>query len=232
MGFGKTVSRRFDHSDLKSGWRFTAALMSLMVLAAFAQVMHAATNVKDNSALKPPPGWRIAIVEFDDLQCPACAQANPLLMSAHAQYKIPWVRHFLLIPMHNWSRNAAINTVWFNSQKEGLGSEYENQVFANQSSIFNPLMLRQFTDKFAQEHGIQMPFDMDPQGKIANEVEADNQLSRRTGISQTPTIFIVTEDNGGRHYEEVTDHSRLFQMIDAALASLKRQGLTEKIGKK
>jgi protein-disulfide isomerase len=231
MVFAKAMNRTGDRSVFKAGWSQVAALMSLVVLLVAAQALHAATDVKDDSALKPPPGWRIAIVEFDDLQCPACSQTNPLLMAAVVQYKIPWVRHFLLIPMHNWSRNAAINAMWFEQQKKGLGNEYENQVFANQSSIYNPLMLRQFTEKFAQEHGIQMPFDMDPQGKLANAVEEDNQLSRRTGINQTPTIFIVTEDKGGKHYVEVTDHSKLYQTIDAALASLKRQGLSEKMGK-
>ena len=223
--------RGLSLSRMKKGWFGFAALLALVVLVGSTQSLHAATVVKDNSALKPPPGWRIAIVEFDDLECPACAQANPLLMKAVAQYKIPWVRHSLLIPMHNWSRLAAINAHWFDEQKKGLGNEYRNEVFANQSSIFNPIMLREFTQKFAQQHGIQMPFEMDPQGKIANAVEADNQLSRRTGINQTPTIFIVTVDKGGRHYAEVTDHSKLYQMIDAALASLKRQGLSEKMGK-
>jgi protein-disulfide isomerase len=37
------------------------------------------TQVKDASALKPPAGSRVAIVEFADLECPACASANPLV---------------------------------------------------------------------------------------------------------------------------------------------------------
>jgi len=198
---------------------------ALLVCAAFfvpVQMAHAATNVLDASALKPPPGAKIAIVEFDDLECPACAQANPLLMSAVAQYKIPWIRHDLLIPSHNWSRYAAINARWFDQKSPALGSAYRNEVFASQTSIFNPLMLHQFTQKFAQSHGVQLPFDMDPGGKLANEVEADNQLSRRTGVNLTPTIFIVTEDARGPHYIEVTDHNKLFQMIDAAEAELKK----------
>jgi hypothetical protein len=35
--------------------------------------------VNDPSALKPPPGARVAIIEFEDLECPDCANANPLL---------------------------------------------------------------------------------------------------------------------------------------------------------
>lgn len=209
--------------NLKTRVLQAAALVVCAAFFALAHSAHAATNVLDASALKPPPGAKIAIVEFDDLECPACAQANPLLMSAVAQYKIPWVRHDLLIPSHNWSRYAAISARWFDQKSPALGNEYRNAVFANQTSIFNPLMLHQFTQKFAQSHGVQLPFDMDPNGKLANEVEADNQLSRRTGINVTPTIFIVTETPHGPHYVEVTDHTKLFQMIDAAEAELKKE---------
>ena len=202
--------------------RHAGALVALCVaLAAATLPAVAATTVKDDAALKPPTGARIAIIEFDDLQCPACAMVNPLLVSAVSQYKIPLVRHDLLIPSHNWSRIAAINARWFDAQGKGLGDGYRNEVFANQSSIFNPLMLRQFTYQFAQSHGVTLPADMDPSGKLANEVEADRQLSLRTGVALTPTIFIVTAGPDGNHYEEVTDHTKLFPLIDAALAKLK-----------
>jgi protein-disulfide isomerase len=178
-------------------------------------------NVLDNSALHPPPGARVAIVEFDDLQCPSCAAANPALKAAAAQYKIPWVRHDFLIPYHNWSRNAAIDARWFDEKSKGLGDEYRDQIFANQSSIYNPDSLFQFTQKFAQSHGIALPFAMDPQGKLAQAVDADNALGRRTGISSTPTIFIVTAGGNGPTYKQVLDPSKqLFTDIDQAMASM------------
>src|SRR5689334_12295565 len=37
------------------------------------------TQVHDPAALKPPAGARVAIVEFEDMECPDCANANPLL---------------------------------------------------------------------------------------------------------------------------------------------------------
>ena len=61
------------------------------------------TQVHDTSALHPPAGARVAIVEFADMECPACAAANPIVKSAVAQYKIPWIRHDFLIPNHIWS---------------------------------------------------------------------------------------------------------------------------------
>jgi protein-disulfide isomerase len=175
-------------------------------------------QVLNASALHPPAGARVAIVEFDDLQCPSCAAANPTLMQAAATYHIPWIRHDFLIPYHNWSRQAAINARWFDTRSKALGDEYRNQLFANQPSIYNPDSLRQFTEKFAQSHGVSMPFAIDPQGKFAAAVDADVALGNLTGIKSTPTIFVVTSGSRGAPFIEVTDRNRLFQIIDQALA--------------
>jgi protein-disulfide isomerase len=194
------------------------AWLALIPQSARAQV--APMHVLDASALHPPAGARVAIVEFDDLECPSCAAANPALKAAAAQYKIPWVRHDFLIPYHNWSRNAAIDARWFDAKSKAIGDEYRDQVFANQASIYNPDSLFQFTQKFAQSHGIALPFALDPQGKLAQDVDADNQLGRRTGISSTPTVFIVTAGGNGPNYKQVLNPAtQLFTDIDKAMAS-------------
>lgn len=182
-------------------------------------------QVMDASGLRPPAGARVAIVEFDDLQCPACAATNTTLKAAAAQYKIPWVRHDFLIPYHNWSRNAAIDARWFDLKGQALGDEYRDQVFANQTSIYNPDVLFQFTQKFAQSHGMALPFAMDPQGALAREVDADVALARRTGIRSTPTIFVVTNGSKGPSYVQVLKPSQdLYSDIDKALASTASTG--------
>ncbi len=197
----------------------TVALLSLASLSvARAQNPGPGTRVQNVSALHPPAGARVAIVEFDDLQCPSCAAANPTLMQAANTYHIPWIRHDFLIPYHNWSRQAAINARFFDSRSKALGDDYRNQIFANQPSIYNPDSLRQFTEKFAQSHGISLPFAIDPQGQFAAAVDADSNLGKSTGIQSTPTIFVVTSGSKGPPWIEVTDRSRLFQIIDQALA--------------
>lgn len=173
----------------------------------------------DAPALRPPVGARVAIVEFADLECPACAQANPLLEAAAAKYKIPWVRHDFLIPYHAWSFNAAIKARWFDSKSSALGNEYRNAVFANQSEIYNRGMLNQFTEKFAQNHGIVMPTNIDPQGKLEDDVQADNELGKSIGINQTPTVFIVAAGTKGSPFIRVTDiQSQLDTVITQLLA--------------
>ena len=178
-----------------------------------------AAEVFDPAALKPPAGAPVALVEFADLQCPACAAANPLLNAAVARYRIPWVRHDFLIPAHNWSRQAAINARWFDLQNRALGDEYRDQVFAGQNTIFTPDALRQFTEKFAADHKIGFPFAVDPQGKLEAEVMADNDLGKRTGIQETPTVFVVTAGGKGAPFVHVRDfRSGLNPAIERALA--------------
>jgi protein-disulfide isomerase len=198
-------------------------LLLLAVPAARAQFgAPKTTQVHDASALKPPTGHSVAIIEFYDLQCPLCAQTNPQLIAAANQYKIPWVRHDFLIPGHNWSREAAINALYFDTRSEKLGNDYRDFIFANQTSIETPYQLRTWTQKFAQAHGVALPFAIDPSGKFADEVQADVNFGLHIGVEHTPTIFIVARGGHAPPYTEVVDRSRLFQTIDEVLAASRR----------
>lgn len=214
---------RFD-SVFSRGARIPSLIVCSVVFAATACVFQcgAQTQVHDASALHPPGSARVAIVEFDDLECPACAAANATLKSAAAKYQIPWIHHELLIPSHVWSPAATVNARWFEAKSKALGDEYRDAVFANQASIYNTGMLAQFTENFAKAHGIGLPFAMDPQGKLAAEVQADNDLAKRTGITKTPTIFIVTQNSKGAPFIEVENpQAQLYIDIDRAMEDTK-----------
>jgi protein-disulfide isomerase len=198
----------------------------LLVAAASAQGQFGppqqGTQVHDPSALKPPPGARVAIVEFEDMECPDCARANPLLREAATKYGIPWVRHDFPLPFHPWSMQAAVNARWFDTKSKKLGDEYRDAVFASQLSLGeDPNLLRQFTEKFAADHKIELPMAIDPQGKLQAEVKADYALGQRVGIEHTPTIWVVTANSKGAPFVEVVDRSKLYQLIDQALQDTK-----------
>ncbi len=176
------------------------------------------TAVHDATALKPPAGARVAIVEFEDMECPRCAVVNPTLRDAAAKYRIPWVRHDFPLAMHVWSFDAAVDARWFDTKSKKLGDDFRDAVFANQASIETKPDLRAFAEKFAQQHGVGFPFVVDPQGKLAAAVKADYALGQRIGIEHTPTIWVVTNKTSGVPYVEVTDINRLYQIIDQALA--------------
>src|ERR1700709_1341074 len=87
-----------------------ALFFSLAAGSAFAQsaVGGAGDPFKDTSMFKVPAGAKVAIVEWEDLECPACAHAFPIIHAAAAHYKIPIVRYDFLIPGHIWSHDASI----------------------------------------------------------------------------------------------------------------------------
>lgn len=183
----------------------------LVALGASAQdVLHP----KDTSALHPPPGSKVAIVEFADLECPMCGRENPVIMQAVEKYHVAWVRLDYPIPGHVWSFQGAVNARWFDTRSKKLGDDYRNAVFANQAAIETKSDLQNFTQRFAQQHGTALPFVMDPQDKLAGEVKADASLGERMGVHETPTAWVVT-DHG---YKQVTDFSKLYSMLDEAEA--------------
>jgi protein-disulfide isomerase len=181
------------------------------------------TRVQDASVLKPPAGVRVAMIEFADMECPVCGAENPTMKAAAAKYKIPWLRLDFPLPYHAWSFEAAVNAHWFDTKSKVVGDEYRDQVFANQASIYNPNALRQFTAKFAASHNIALPFAIDPQGRFAAMVKADQAAGKRVGIDHTPTVFIVTSNSKGAPYIEV-DHPNqdLYRIIDQAIADTAR----------
>jgi len=179
------------------------------------------TQVHDPSVLKPPAGARVAIIEFEDMECPDCARANPLLKEASEKYNIPWVRHDFPLAFHAWSFQAAVNARWFDTKSKKLGDEYRDAVFASQPSITSLDVLLQFTQKFASSHGTALPFALDPQGKLTALVKADYALGQRVGIEHTPTIWVSTSQSKGAPFVEVVDRTKLFQLIDQAIADTK-----------
>lgn len=201
----------------------TATIMAVAFPAlAFAQAAPPLTNVKDSSPLKPPPGYRVAIVEWEDLECPDCARAFPAVRAVVEQTHVPWVQHDFPLRFHIWSFDAAVDARYFDQAAgKNIGDEFRGQVFAAQPYLHTKDDLKTFAQKFAEQHHIQWPFLVDPQGKLAADVKADYALGEKVGIDHTPTIWVVTDGrNGAQQYAEVTDRSKLEAMVQGAIQAV------------
>ncbi len=185
------------------------AFIALVWVLAAAIVAFAA----DTSSLRPPKGASVAIVVFEDLQCPDCARAEPILKGAEKDTGVPLVRHDFPLPMHNWSFEAHVYARYFDTKSPALGEEYRHWVFTNQTSI-NKTNLRGMTERFAEEHKVALPAFVDPSGKLAAEVKADFQLGQQVGVDHTPTIYVVSNVQRGQPFVEVVDRAQLVQMIN------------------
>jgi len=186
--------------------RLIAVVAAVMLLATF-------SYSSDTSALKPPPGAKVAIVEFLDLQCPDCANANPLIKEAAKTYNIPVVRYDFPLPKHNWSFDAAVIGKYFDSKSKPLGAAWRDYCFENQPAI-SPENLRSNAERFAAQNKVTLPFVIDPEGKFAGQVKADFAVGQRVGIEHTPTIYVVSNKAYGKPFVEVVDRSKLYSIID------------------
>jgi protein-disulfide isomerase len=164
--------------------------------------------------LKPPKGAQVALVVFEDLQCPDCRRAAPLVAQAGKTYKIPVVRHDYPLPFHTWSFDAAVIARYFDTHSKALGNEFRDSVFEHQLEIL-PTNLRSFAEKFAAEHKVVLPFVVDPAGKLAALVNADKELGKSLNLEHTPTIYVVSNKRTGKPFVEVVDRSQLYALIDA-----------------
>ena len=168
----------------------------------------------DNPALRPPKGAQVAIVVFEDLECPDCARAAPLVEDASRTYHIPVVRHDFPLQIHPWAYDAAVLARYFDTHSKKIGNEFRDTVFRHQLEISKD-NLHAFAEKFAAERKIDLPFAVDPQGKLAAAVEADRSLGNSLALNHTPTIYVVSNKNVGKPFVEVVDRNQLFQLIDA-----------------
>ena len=172
-----------------------------------------AAYAADKSALRPPPGAQVAIVVFEDLQCPDCKRAAPLLEEAARAYKIPLVRHDFPLPKHNWSFDAAVFARFFDTKSKKVGDEFRDYIFQNQEQVTRET-LRRYAEEFAAERKIDLPFVIDPRGELERKVKADYALGQAIGIQHTPTIYVVSNKTSGTPFVEVVDRRELYALID------------------
>ena len=170
----------------------------------------------DTSMLRPPKGSKVAILVFEDLECPDCARAAPLLHDAAKTYNIPLVQYDFPLPQHPWSFEAAVNARYFDTKSKKTGDEYRLYIFQNQPFVTKQ-NLRGYTERFAEERKIVLPFVVDPSGELAAKVKADYQLGQRIPLDHTPTIYVVSDTARGTPFVEIVDRTQLYQQIEQVI---------------
>ncbi len=186
--------------------------------------------LKDTSMLKPPPGVKIAIIEWQDLTCPACARAFPIVHAAIAHYGIPiYEKDFLLGGEHAVFGDKE-GAIWARYLQEKVSpqvaDQYRGAVFAAQAGITSVDDMQNFTRRFFQTHGLKMPFVPDPNGELLKQIMADKAEGDRLGMKYTPCIIVCTQ----HEWVHVTNTDLLYQTIDELLAKV--GGATKPAGTK
>jgi protein-disulfide isomerase len=192
-----------DGMTIRSSWG-----LFLVILLAFACRGFAA----DGSSLKPPARARVAVVVFEDLECPACGHAYPIIWQNANAAHVPVVLHDYPLTKHPWAFDAALYARFFDTKSQKLGNDFRAFIYQNQPQI-NVQNLKQYAEKFANDNHVPLPFVIDPQGKLKAEIQADRDLGQKCNLTQTPTIFVVGGGSASPTFLEVTNLENLPAMI-------------------
>lgn len=167
----------------------------------------------DASSLKPPAGAQVAVVAFEDLECPSCAKAYPMIWETANSQHVPVMLYDFPLRQHPWSLEAAVDARYFDTKAQKLGDDFRGYIYENQPNI-TIQNLHDYVQKFADEHKTPLPFAVDPEGKLKDKIEADRSLGVKIGLVHTPTVFVIGRANGPTPFVEVTDMDKLGQTIE------------------
>ncbi|MBI2314749.1 DsbA family protein [Candidatus Daviesbacteria bacterium] len=137
---------------------------------------------------------KVKLVEFSDLECPACAAAEPFVKKVKSDYpnKVQLIyRHFPL-PQHTHSRQVAIFAEA--AAKQGKFWEMHDKLFETQSqwTILPEKEAAAFFLNLAKELSLdQDKLNQDLEDPVVkSRVDEDEAESRRLGVNATPTFFL------------------------------------------
>ncbi|HEX3094704.1 MAG TPA: thioredoxin domain-containing protein [Candidatus Angelobacter sp.] len=195
--------------------RLAKSFLHIAVWLAIA-VFPVASFGADGSSLKPPPGARVAIVVFEDLECPSCATAYPMVWEAAKAHNVPVMLRDFPLEKHPWSFEAAVFARYFDSKSQKLGEDFRGYIYKNQTQI-DKQNLRQYVDKFASDNKAPVPFVLDPDGQFKAKIIADRTLGTQIGLQHTPTIFVIGNGGAATPPIEIDDYSKIGQAVEDML---------------
>lgn len=155
-----------------------------------------------NGPSKGAANPEVLIVEFADLQCPACKQANPVM--DRLMTEVPNARlvfqQFPLVQIHDWAMQAALYGQCVADQKNDAFWTFLSLVYQNQEQIKAATAAAQLKD-YAGQTGV----DANQVATCAaapetqKKINASMQLAKDLEVAATPTVFV-----GGRRVGGVT----------------------------
>ncbi|HEY4049385.1 MAG TPA: thioredoxin domain-containing protein [Acidobacteriaceae bacterium] len=177
--------------------------------------------------VRGPANAKVTIVNFDDLECPYCAQMHAQLFPETAdRYKnlVKFVyKDYPLVEIHPWAMHSAITATCLADQSGPAYWNYVDYVHSHASEIsgtsHDPKQSFDTLDKVAREEGQRSNLDLTKlNGCMAKQdksaVLASMKQGDALGVNGTPTIFI-----NGERISGVLPAKLLWIAIDRALKS-------------
>lgn len=162
---------------------------------------------------------RVALIEYSDFQCPACAAYQPIVKQLEADFSGDLqvvFRHFPLNSIHAHAEEAARAVEAAGMQDEVLFWSMADKLFETQtlwSNMSNPM---QEFEKYAEELGLDVEqFKVDyasdyARGRVLRDLNSANKLR----LNGTPTFFLQ-----GKQVQSPNTYEAFRALIQAALDS-------------
>lgn len=178
------------------------------------------------SHIKGNPEASVKLVEYSDLQCPACAAFQPFVKDLAEQYGDSLsfeYRHFPL-PMHPYAIQAAVAAEAAGQQDKFF--EFHDKLFENQDAWSKSSTPQAFFMQYAEELGLDMDkFKRHMRSTVLkDQVQAQFTEGQNKGISGTPSFFLNDEKMVFTTYEEFI--TQITSLVDPEVAKfLQENGL-------
>ena len=161
---------------------------------------------------KGDPNAPVTIVEFADLQCPACQTAQPIVnqtLEKYSQNVYFIFRHYPLTVHKNAEKAAKAAEA---AGEQGKFFEMVNLMYINQKEWEEDAIPREDFRKYATELALNLDqFNHDLEKDYEN-IMSDYALGNGAGVRSTPTFFI-----NGEKYPGVIQEVQLQQIIEGII---------------
>lgn len=162
-------------------------------------------SLKGEASLSVKNGEKIVIDEYSDFQCPACAQAAPVLEELRQKYpdKIEINFHHFPLPYHRLSKKAAEASEA--AREQGKFWEYHDLLFKKQDEWSKAENTAEFLKKYARDLKLDVKkFEQDlNSGKYLLKIEESVKEGNEKKIEATPTFFVNGQKiTGFKNWEE------------------------------
>jgi protein-disulfide isomerase len=169
---------------------------------------------KANGPSRGPANAPVEIVEFSDLQCPHCKEANPTvekLLKEDAD--VHFVYQNFPLPGHNWAEKAAQYADCVGRASNDAFWKYLDSVFTAQDQITAENADQKLTE-LADQAGVKGADVAACAAKpeTQSRVEASVNLGKSVDVNSTPTLFI----NGRPVGVNGNNYDALKQLVDFA----------------
>jgi protein-disulfide isomerase len=161
-----------------------------------------------------PANAPVLIVEFSDLQCPHCKEANPTIERLlNEDPNVRFVSQNFPLPSHNWAMKAAQYADCVGRASNDAYWKFVESVYSAQSEITADNADQKLTD-LADKAGVKGSeiATCAAQPETQSRVQASIELGKSVDVASTPTLFI----NGRPVGVSGNSYDALKQIVDFA----------------